>query len=172
MEARPEGVLVQHHGAAGFCNLRALINSSKWRLSSIELQKHKLCVQWSLVLIGVRVCWEGRELIHIYGLSSLNPWSHTGVREKDLFGPWRHFIVGEVVFYFRVELAEMVTRKINLQAVGVCLGVSERQELLQHALEHGFADNNLILWPDACCHFACRLTSAQGMTYMCIYIAI
>lgn len=46
MEARPEGVLVQHHGAAGFCNLRALINSSKWRLSSVEEQKHKLCVQW------------------------------------------------------------------------------------------------------------------------------
>lgn len=28
-EVRPGGILVQHHGAAGFCNLSAMINSSE-----------------------------------------------------------------------------------------------------------------------------------------------
>lgn len=42
-EARPEGILVQHYGATGFCNLRVMINSAKCRLSSIEEQKQH---QW------------------------------------------------------------------------------------------------------------------------------
>lgn len=45
VKAKPEGVLEQRHGTVGFCNLRAMINSSKRRLSNVEEQKHQLCVQ-------------------------------------------------------------------------------------------------------------------------------
>lgn len=53
MEARPEGLLIQHHGAAGVCNLRAMINSSMRR----EAETSAVCaMKGSLVLIGVRAC--------------------------------------------------------------------------------------------------------------------
>lgn len=58
--------------------------------------------------------------------------SHQLHQHADLFGPRRHLMEDKLGFYFRDKFLEMIMRKIiYFQAVDICLGVSERPELLQ-----------------------------------------
>lgn len=73
---RAGGIPVQHHGAAGFCNLSAMINSSEaqtWQHGGAETLA--VCaVKGGLVPWGMRACWDRGELIQVCGLPCINPW--------------------------------------------------------------------------------------------------